>query len=218
VAGSVAVLAALLALPAWGSAAAPVPSVEAMIAAMERLNPGLRTVVADQEILLWVLGLRFTASATVYVKLPDRYKVVFHQVPWLFSRVQPAIVRLQTPRSFVAEYDITRITPVLYRGELAYHLVGLPKVNPGDLLRAEVVVLASTWTIPQVTLVYRWGTVVAEFAYDRVEGYLVPVALNVRLAGMPVALTSTYGNFRFNIDLPDHLFTTDLGDVGKCAG
>jgi len=201
-AAAVVAAALLFAAPAGGSDVAP--TFAQVVERLNAVNPGLKTLTAEQTALVHWLGIfHFRLRTTVYASRPALYKVVVHEAPAILRPLGDTFYMISSPEQVLNDYRATLIRQVA-EGELVLELTAArSSVNPPS---GTVLIDTHRWLMQEITLNYQWGQLKAQYRYSDVEGFLLPDSIRVWLPRFPLSADLSLTNYRLNAPIDPAVF------------
>lgn len=198
------VLALAAVVPVLGSA----PSgAGALVQRMADVNPDLQSYTASLHVTIALRALPYLNPAldgNYYFKRPDKQAVVFDTVPALAQQFQKVYPKVDPPVTWPALYDIS----ILATSAETTTLRLVPK-HRGRVAHLDVAVDNATAMPSSFTWTYvDGGSVWFDQQYERVDGnYLLKSQTGkVELPSYNADVTTTFSNFKLNVDVPDSVF------------
>lgn len=205
----IALLASVMLTPVRGASvrSQPVPSFEEIIQNLKATNTGLKSFEVEQIIDVRVWFLRFRVVATMYAARPARYRVIVREGPWLLRRLGTVFEHVGAPEDLLVLYAPQAIE-YTDRGGRPLLRVAVRKEDPAANPPAgEMLVDPARWLVEEMQLHYSWGDVLAEYVYGRVEEYVLPVRVPVRIPRYGIEAVATFQNYRLNVPIPEWVFS-----------
>ena len=192
------------AVPAAGSASGGAG--DALVQRMAGVNPNLQTYTASLHVVvaLHSLPLSPVLDGNYYFKRPDKQAVVFDTVPVLAEQFKKVYPKIDPPGTWPELYDINVLSSS--GGSTTLRLV--PK-RQSRVAHVDVAVDNATAMPSSFTWTYvEGGSVSFNQRYERVDGnYLVKSQSGkVELPSYAADVTTTFSNFKLNVDVPDAVF------------
>lgn len=151
--------------------------------------------------------LRFRVVATMYAARPARYRVIIREGPWLVRRLGTVFEHVGAPEDLLVLYAPQAIE-YTDRGGRPLLRVAVRKEDPAANPPAgEMLVDPARWLVEEMQLHYSWGDVLAEYVYGRVEEYVLPVRVPVRIPRYGIEAVATFQNYRLNVPIPEWVFS-----------
>ena len=204
-------LRALLALAFVLGAAVPgagaSPNGDALLKRMADANPSLQSYTAAMHVVIVLHSLPYLSpalDANYYYKRPDKQAVVFQSVPLLAEQFQKVYPKIDPPATWPRRYDIS----VLDESSISTTLRLVPK-RQGRVQHLDVVVDNSNAMPTAFTWAYvDGGSVMFQQQYTVIDGsYVVKSQTGkVELPSYAADVTSTFSDFKLNVDIPDSVF------------
>jgi len=190
---------------------APAPRAAAdedLYARMQRVNAGLRSYRADVTVAIQLHTFPFlspTLAGTAYYKRPDKTAVDFQSVPALASQLKKVVGQIEQPAEWPSLYEVT---PTGDDGTTAtFRLV---RKKNGRIDHVDVQVDDRTATVSAMTYYYKdeGGTIAFRQSYDDIDGNFVikQQTGKVDIPHYNADVSSSFANYKLNVDLPDSLF------------
>ena len=190
---------------------APVPRAAAdgdLYARMQHLNAGLRSYRADVTVAIQLHTFPFispTLAGTAYYKRPDKTAVDFQSVPPLPGQLKKVVGQIEPPAEWPSLYEVT---PTGDDGTTAtFRLV---RKKNGRIDHVDVQVDDRTATVAAMTYFYKdqGGTIAFKQSYDDIDGNFVikQQTGKVDIPHYNADVSSSFANYKLNVDLPDSLF------------
>lgn len=196
----------------------PVSAITAgeIIQKVKTANPGLKDYYAKMKCKLNAnynisIGVRFKGD--FYYKAPFRYKIKLHNVPSFMSKYQQTFAETFGPIVKPHEYNFTVLPDQVIDGVNCHRIAAVPKQEMGDLLKVELWVNASNYTLPKLMFYYKHEGVVERRVteYKNLEGFWIPfqeaAEFNFPAIKLQAKLETLYDNFKLNQNYPDNMFT-----------
>jgi hypothetical protein len=158
------------------------------------------------------LGIKFGVDGTMYFKEPARSVLVMTKRPPIIGGLFAQSYELDlVPQTWPAKYTVTAVSTAQFNGIPVYVLSAVPKIA-GTVDHVIFQVEQANFAPVSAQWFYRdQSTIAISIANRQIGNHVLPGAEAVEVA-MPryaLAATSTFGQYAFNVQIPDSVFPPD---------
>lgn len=204
--GGLILAAFLLVMQGIPAAQQPAPTFEEIVTNLTATNDSLLSFQVEQLIDVRILFFRYRLVSTVYAARPARYRVVVHNPPWFLRSLGNVFVHVGRPEDVLKSFAPKAIAWTGANGQRRISLSLTRRREEVIPPEVEAVVDPERWVVEKMILHYDWGSVLADYQYGIVEGYVLPVAINFRVSNYLIRATITYRNYQLNVPISDETF------------
>jgi hypothetical protein len=175
---------------------------------MQHVNANLRSYTANLTVGIMSHSFPFlspTLQGTAYFKQPDKSAVVFDTIPALANQFKKIYPQTEPPSVWPELYDVT---PVSDDGTTStFRLV---RKKNGRIDHVDATVDDHAATVSSMTYYYKDGGGSVSFTqvYDDIDGNFVIKSQTgkVDIPHYNADVTSTFSNYKLNVEVPDTVF------------
>jgi len=177
---------------------------------MQRLNASLKSYQAKVHVAVVTHSFPFlspTLDGTVYFKTPDRNAVEFKTVPAIANQVKKLVGSLEPASEWPRLYDVTLVSD-----DGTTSTFRLVRKKHGRIDHVDVTVDDKTATVTSMAYHYNdnGGFIAFKQTWSEIDGNfdLESQTGKVDIPHYNGDVTSTFSDYKFNVDVPDTVFDT----------
>ena len=191
---------------------------EVLYAKARSLNSTLRDYSAEIDVQvdanLGFVPYRPKLKGNYYYKRPDKHKLDVKNAPNIIKK-HGSVFGLHLPQLEKYTASIAGLTEI--KGRKVQKLVLTPKVKTSDIERIELFIDPERGTVPKFDTFYSKGHLYVDIEFVQRQNYWVfdKMTADFALPNVKAKASASYGNYVFNQNLPDSLFTDSRAVHGK---
>jgi|GEM_PF-1539407 len=195
----------------WAADSNALPSGNAIIDAMKKINPGLKDYTADIKVKikvqLAILPLSMDLQGKYYYKKPDKYKLELQKAPKTIQKY-PQIFGWRLPEVDINTFTVNNDT---LNGVQVYHVTITPSIGRGDIINEEMWVDKDKYVFYKYATNYKNdGKIETMIKYRNEKGNSVfdhvDASFSFPKIGVNATAAADYPTYQLNTGLTDEFF------------